>query len=66
MPVSLLLGRGSEMGNQIKWIQSSKGLKVFVYHANVWKWMPISAKKAQAMIEAGQAVVANQDGKVWF
>jgi hypothetical protein len=54
------------MGNQIKWIQSSKGLKVFVYHANVWKWMPISAKKAQVMIEAGQAVVANQDGKVWF
>jgi hypothetical protein len=49
---------------KIRWVNSSKGLKVFIYHAHVWKWQQISAKQAQALIEAGQAVA--ESGKVWF
>jgi hypothetical protein len=48
----------------IKWARLSRGLVVYVYHPHIWKWEKVTAKKAQAWIEAGLA--KTETGKVWF
>jgi len=49
---------------QIKWAKTSRGLMVFIYHPNVWRWEKISARKGQQLIESGQAHSVSNG--VWF